>query len=188
MRRKSGGAQRRSSPFESLKLDKALFALVLALCALVVVLMFVPDQPDYHGIPHPDFPSMLQGGPGTERHARVLGLGWLFGTLQLVFFACLIAFGARKNQSLRGLGKPLLVGLAAHTTVWTLCVLSYRTYLTEPTHAFVLGFPISTAIMVYGMWLTPVIYNFLFVFGFKRWYLTDQDLADFDRLMESKRS
>ncbi len=171
----------------NLKLDKALFALVLALCALVGALMFVPDRPDYHGITHPDFPSMLQGGPGAERHALVMGLGWAFGVLQLVFFACLIAFGARKKQGLRGLGKPLLFGLAAHTAVWTLCVLAYRLYLTEPTHALVLGLPISTAIMMYGMWFTPVIYTFLFVFGFKRWYLTDQDLATFDRLMESKR-
>ncbi len=170
----------------NLKLDKALFALVLALCALVGVLMFVPDRPDYHGITHPDFTSMLQGGPGAERHALVMGLGWAFGALQLGFFACLIAFGARKKQGLRGLGKPLLFGLAAHTTVWTLCVLTYRVYLTEPTHTLVLGLPISTAIMAYGMWLTPVIYTFLFVFGFKHWYLTDQDLADFHRLMESK--
>ena len=171
----------------NLKLDKALFALVLALCVLVGALMLVPDRPDDHGITHPDFPSLLQGGPGADRHVTVIGLGWAFGALQLVFLACLIAFGARKKQDLRGLGKPLLFGLAAHTAVWTLCVLAYRLYLTEPTHALVLGLPLSTAIMMYGMWFTPVIYTFLFVFGFKRWYLTDQDLAAFDRLMESKR-
>ena len=170
-----------------MKLDKALFALVLALCALVGALMFVPDRADYHGITHPDFPGMLQGGHGAERQARVIALGWAFGVLQLVFFACLIAFGARKQQGLRGLGKPLLFGLAAHTAVWTLCVLAYRLYLTEPTHALVLGLPLYTAIMMYGMLFPPVIYTFLFVFGFKRWYLTDQDLATFDRLMESKR-
>lgn len=169
-----------------MKLDKALFALVLALCALVGALMFVPDRPDYHGIVHPDLPSMLRGGPGAERHARVMGLAWVFGTLQIIFFTCLIAFGARKKQGLRGLGKPLLVGLAAYTAVWTSCLLTYRVYLTEPTHTLVLGLPLSTAIMAYGMWLTPTIYTFLFVFGFKRWYLSDQDLADYDRLMEGK--
>ena len=159
---------------------------MLALCVLVGALMLVPDRPDYHGITHPNFPSLLQGGPGAERHARVMGLGWAFGTLQLVFFACLIAFGAKKKHGLRGLGKPLIFGLALNTTVWTLCVLTYRIYLTEPTHMLLLGLPLSTAIMAYGMWLAPTTYTFLFVFGFKRWHLSDQDLAAYDRLIESK--
>ncbi len=170
-----------------MKLDKALFVIVLALCALVGALMLVPDAPDHHGVTHLDFPSMLQGGPGEERHARVLWFGWAFGALQIVFFPSLMAFGAQKKQGLRGLGKPLLFGLAAHMAIWTLCVLTYRVYLNEPTHTLVLGLPATTAIMLYGMWFTPTIYTFLFVLGFKRWYLTDQDLADFDHLMESKR-
>jgi hypothetical protein len=169
-----------------MSLDKILFGIILAICVLLGALMLVPDAPDDHGVTHPDFPSMLHGGSGPARHAHLLWYGWVFGVLQISFFASLMAFGARKGQSLRRLGRPLLFGMAAHMAVWTLCVIAYRQYLSEPSHTLVLGLPVPTAIMLYGMWFTPAIYTFLFVLGFKRWYLTDKDLADFERLMKNK--
>jgi hypothetical protein len=166
-----------------MKLDKVLFAFVLAICVVIGALMWAPDG---HGVTHRDFPSMSHGGSGLARHGHLLWYGWVFGALQILFFAGLMAFGARKGERLRGLGKPLLLGAAATLSVWTLGVLTYSRYLSEATHPRFLALPVPTAIMVYGMWFTPVIFTLLFVIGFKRWYVTDQDLAEFERLLEKK--
>ena len=50
-----------------------------------------------HGFAHARFPTMQSGGPGVERHDRILWYGCAFGLLQIVFFTVLLAFGGRKD-------------------------------------------------------------------------------------------
>ena len=170
-----------------MKLDKILFGIVLAMTAVLGLAMLVPEVPDGHGLTHPEFPSMLQGGPGAERHAHILWLGWAFGVLQVFLYTALMAFGVRKDGQLRGIGRPLLACAAVHIAVWSWLVLAYRGYMSEATHSLVFAFPLPTALLLYALWPLTVLFNLCFVIGFKRWVLTDEDFAQYQRLLEAWR-
>jgi len=170
-----------------LKLDKILFAIVLALCAVVVALMLTPQVEGQTGTAHPSFETMRHGGAGAERHARVLWLGWGFGALSILSFVALIAFGARKAGGLRGLGWPLICGLAVYLGLWTWLVVAYRDYVSEAAHPLVAAFPLPTAIMLYALWPVPALFGVYFVAGFDAWIYSEDDLEEYRRLLARDR-
>lgn len=171
-----------------MKLDKALFGITLAIATVVGIAMLVPEAPEGHGVTHPEFPSMLSGGSGPARHGPVvLWLGWAFVVLQTLSFAVLMAFGVQKGKQLRGLGKPLLYCTTAHLVALTWIVLSYQRYTGETTHSLFLGFPAPTALLLYVLWPLTMVFSFCFVIGFKRWVLSEEDLAEFERLLAKRR-
>ena len=92
-----------------MKLDRAPLALTLLMLAVIGIAALVPEIPGVYGSPHPDFPGMLQGGPGPERHDGLLWIGWLFGLLQIALFVTLMILGARRGGRPSGATVPLLV-------------------------------------------------------------------------------
>ncbi len=166
-----------------MKLDKILFAIVLATCAVVVALMLTPQVAGQTGVAHPSFETMRHGGDGAERHAGVLYLGWAFGMLTILSFVALIAFGARKAGGLRGLGWPLICGGTAYVGLWTWLVVAYRDYASEASPSLVAAFPLPTAIMMYALWPVPVVFSVLFVVGFNSWVYSEEDLEEYQRLL-----
>lgn len=165
-----------------MKLDKAVFGIILAIGAVVGLALFVPEAPNGHGVIHSEFPSMLAGG-SAQRHEGILWVGWAFGILQLFLYGTLMAFGSRKGATLRGLGRPLIYGTAIQIATLTAVVLTYRATMGESTPSSVLAFPTSTAVFIYVLWPLTVLFNLLFVFGFQRWVLTDSDLAQYEQLV-----
>jgi hypothetical protein len=168
-----------------LKLDKILFVIVLAMCAVVVALMLTPQVEGQTRVAHPSFQTMRHGGAGAERHAAVLWLGWGFGALSILSFVALAAFGARKAGSLRGLGWPLICGVGAYLGLWTWLVVAYRDYASEVAPPLVAAFPLPTAIMMYLLWPVPAVFSVFFVAGFGAWVYSEDDLDEYRRLLSS---
>lgn len=169
----------------------ALFAAALALGALFAAALLIPEAAGGQVAVHPDHPTLLQGGSGAERHGPILWLGWGVGTLEILLFVAFLALGARRGASLRGLGKPLLWGTAAYLAVWTWLILAYRGYASRAGDAdpsLFLALPAPTAIMLYVLWPVPVIFVVFFVAGFRRWVLTEEDQAAFERLVARRRA
>ncbi len=169
--------------------EKTLFTLVLALGAVVLAIALWGT--DSHPTAHPEFATMTQGGSGLARHDDLtLTLGWLFGTVILLTFGALMAFGARRRvggqDTLDGLGRYLLGGIAAHWVVWTGLVLAYRAYLHDPSARLFFAFPAPTAIMLYLMLPVPLVFVAFFVLGFRRWVLTAEEQAAYERLLAAK--
>ncbi len=169
-----------------MKLDKLVFGVVIAMCAVVVALTLVPEGGG--AVVHPEFSTMRHSGDGIDRHPLQLVVGWLFGVLMIVLFVALIAFGARQDERLRGLGRPLLYAGAAYVGVWSWLVVAYHEYLTEPLAPVFLGFPEPTAVMIYVLWPVSTVFNLYFVFGFRRWVLSDDDLAKYRRLVAERQA
>lgn len=166
-----------------MKLDLALFVLIVLLCALTAFALTIPEPPGGHGAPHPEYSSMLHGGDGAARHGPVLWLGWGIGVLEILFFVACMALGARKGDSLRGLGLPLVAAAAVYIAVWTCLIVSYQSYMTVPDPTLYLALPAPTAWMLYVMWPIPLIFVCLFVFGFRRWVLSEEDEVKFRRIV-----
>jgi hypothetical protein len=136
-----------------------------------------------HGIEHPEFSTMQVGASGEARHARILWVGWFFGGCQIVLFVAALALGMRKEHGLGPVRAPLIAGGAVFAIIFTLLVLSYRDYMHGVDAELVLGFPIPTAWMVFGIWFFPVFFVVLYLRAFDTWYLTDADRARFDALL-----
>lgn len=150
----------------SRQLPLLLFATVAALAAVIVAAFLLPAEP----------------------HGRILWLGWAAGVLEILLFAGLVALGVRRGGGLRGLGVPLACGTAAYIAVWTWLVVAYRGYQSDPSPALFLALPAPTAIMLYVLWPMPLVFVIFFVAGFRRWVLTEDDEAEFERLVARRRA
>lgn len=183
-----------------MKFPLILFALSLALCGVIVAAFVIPEVPFVdeeidgvtqrtylgHGFEHPDFETMQASVPGAERHPPILWLGLIFGLIQIAFFVTALAFGSEKNGSLGPLAKPFIGFGIVYAAIFTMMILSYRTYMTEETHTLFLALPKPTAWMIYGVWGAPIAFMFLFMFTFDRWTFTEADAKRFEELLAAR--
>ena len=160
---------------------------LLLIIAVVVALLLTPELGDVGGKPHEQFSTMASGGSASARHANVLWLGGLFGAASLVFFVALMAFGARKGASLRGLGRPLAASLVVCLSFWVWLLVSYARTMDNGAVSFFLTLPEPSAIMLYGFFPVTILFNLLYVIGFNRWILTEEDYQEYKRLVAERR-
>ncbi len=172
-----------------MRIPVAIFATLVALCAVVLVLWTVDEPPDGRGVDHPAYETMRQGG-STDRHDAVLPWGFLYGFLSIVLFVVAMALGLRRRGRLpAGSGRALWSGLALFALVFTLLVLSYRGYVEPGADRELFGsFPRPSAWMLYGIWPVPLVFAFLYMRNFDRWVISEDEVAEFEQLAaESKR-
>ncbi|MCH7910570.1 MAG: hypothetical protein IIB38_13265 [Candidatus Hydrogenedentes bacterium] len=186
-----------------MKLPHLLFALLLAMCAVVVAAFFIEEVPfveiapedggpvvrEYlgHGFDHPEFGAMQASGEGAERHARVLWLGLILGLLEIGFFLTCLVLGAQKNEKFGPLLRPVTIAGAIYAAIFTAIIVTYRGYATEDTHTLFLGLPTPTAWMVYGIWFFPFFFVLLYMHIFDSWTFTEEDAERFREIVAARR-
>ena len=163
-----------------MKISYVLFGLLVAMgLVLGYLLLFVPETAVGHGVVHPDFPSMLQGGDGAVRHASVLTGGAALGVLMILFMVGLLVFGANRSGKV-GMEEAVLIG---GTVVFVLCflavVITYQPYAEAGGGELTMAFPLPTAWMMYGVWVAPVVFIALYMFRFDPWIMSDEETARF---------
>jgi len=161
----------------------ALLAVVLGVAAILFAAALLPSHPAATGAPHPTFETMAHGGPGETRTGVLLLAGWAYGAASLLFFALCFAFGLRKPGGLGPVRTPLIAGVVLHQLVWLALVLAYASYAGDPAPRIVLGFPIPTAVMLYGLWPFPVYFVLLYLYFFDRFVFTADDQRRVDELV-----
>ncbi|MCY3969657.1 MAG: hypothetical protein OXG74_06975 [Acidobacteria bacterium] len=131
------------------------------------------------GFEHDRFATMRQGGPGAERHATTLWIGWAFVVFQVLFFGGCLAMGMERRRdggaSLGPAKQPLIFGTLVLAAIFTALVFSYQRYATEETHSLFLGFPRPTAWVFYAVWPFPVFFMVVYMRIFDRWFFTEED-------------
>lgn len=174
-----------------LKLEWLLLALTAGLLAAIAAAFALGEVPNGHGYPDAAFATLQLGGDGPGRLARVLWLGWLIGALQIAFFMGCLALGLRRRLPPDATPAPwrrtLLWGGLGFEGVWTALVAVYWRYATSGSTEIWLGLPAPTAIMLYGIWLFPVVFCLLYVIRFDRWVMSEEDLARFHELVQRTR-
>jgi hypothetical protein len=180
-----------------MKLSWIILGLLLGMCAVVVMLFVVGEEPKVeidgkivatgHGTPHPEFGTMQRGGDGIERHSNVMWLAWIYGVLQFILFALLVGLGARKAGRLGYFKKPVVIGFILHIVVFSWLMFSYWQYANGESTTIVGSFPWSTALLLYGLWPLPLFYLLLYVWSFDRHILTNEDMEKFRQLVEANR-
>jgi len=164
----------------------ALLAAVLASAALLALGAIVGEPPRADSGPHPLIPGMQIGGDSAARAGALLWIGAAFGLVQIAFFGLCFALGMRQREGLGPVRRPLLAGLAAYAAVWIALIASYVVYAEAPEAApRWLGFPLPTAILLFGFWPLPVVFVGIYLRYFDRFVLDPEKLARFrERLAE----
>ena len=168
-----------------MKLPIVLFGLLLGMCVVMGVALLSDPPKNNHGFAHSRFGnSMLQGGDGQLRHGSIRWLGWIYGGCQIVFYVICLLLGMREPSRCT---RAFLVcgGIYLGTFCWLM--LADQKYVGHLDQPLVLGFPLSTAIMVYGLWGVPLLFVGMYVVNFDRWILKPDDLQRFEDLVRQKR-
>ena len=147
---------------------QAIFALLLAMCAVLFFVLIRGEAGDFHGIGHAEKTDMLVGGPAIERTGDLIWIGWIFGTLQLLMFVALLAPGFKGFT--RGLavgGRAILWGVGVlYLALFTAVMYQYHAELHGAAEWT--GFPRSTWLAIFVLWPCPYLLIATYSFGFKR--------------------
>lgn len=163
----------------------ALFGLLLAMCTVVGWIAYTGTGAPRQASLHATFPdTMLQGTPGVERQSGVRWWGMAFGVLEIAFFVGCLMISLRPV-----LGRMrIFVFLGAlHVAAFVMMFIADYYYSIGELRMLVLGFPLPTALMIYGVGGIPLVFTLLYVFWFDRLILTPDDLAKLDRIVQEQR-
>ena len=157
-----------------------LLSCLTGMCIVVGFLFFIEEPVGAHGEAHSQFAStMLKGDIGSDRLGRVRWLGLAFALLQTMFFVVSLLLGIRQED------RVLLwfaIGGILYATTLTALVVTESVYAQGGARDIVLGFPLPTAIMIYGVGGVPVIFSCFYVLRFDRWVLKPEDLQRINEL------
>lgn len=153
-----------------------IFALFITLLGIVVTILLQSAPGSVSGNPHPSFPSMSQGGDAS-RHDGITVLGWLFGALQIILFVVCIWVSLCGVKAHRWM---VIACGVAYLFVFTMLMITYRQGVAEAP--FVLGFPLPTTLLLFGMWPMAAVFAILYVVKFRSWVYSPQDQEAFENL------
>ena len=185
-----------------MKVPWFIFIVLAAMCVTVGAAFIAPQVPfedvvkedgsteriiKSHGYPHATYPTMRHGGPGAERHAVTLWIGWGFAVLSVLFFSGCLLLGISRDGKLGPAKTPFIVGTIAFAAIFTGLIFSYYTYMHEDTHVLFLSFPRPTAWMLFGVWPFPIYFVAVYYFLFDRWHYTEQDEKRLEEILAARR-
>lgn len=167
---------------------RGLLALSAALTLVLVGSRFLSGAMQPVAQLHPDADSLLQSAGWLAGRPDVLWLGYALGLLVIAIMGTGVWIGLRKHDAGTPLSRWIMIGFAAYALLFTCLTVSSAAYAGNPSGtAFFGGFPLPTALMLYGMWQLPLLSIGLYMVWFDRWVLTDEDLARFRKLVDEAR-
>lgn len=165
-----------------MKLIHAILVGLLFTAAMVVWLAFLPVPEMLAGAAHPDYPAMSIGGDGSRSAGRLLPI-WLWQVAVIITSILMIAMGISSRHRSRGVVVALAIVALVMLGSWTMLVLSYREVLATGKTAYAFGFPIASAWMIYGTWLSQALLTALYCFGFRKFIFTPEDEQAFQAIV-----
>ena len=165
-----------------MRLILVIFALLIGILVLLLSLLASGGVEGATGMAHAVIPGMSVGGDGL---ARLGGAGWriaLIQVLALLLIHALIALGVPARHRTRMFWVLLGIGCVISLSVWLAMYSSYRAYLGTGETKLLLGFPLPTSIMLFGVFLGGSYLCGLYIWGFRRFVLTEEDEAAYEAL------
>jgi len=162
-----------------------LMCCLVGMCLVIMSLFCISDPSAGRSPAHAEFSdTMYQSSLGTDRHTQVRWVGLAFALAQAIFFVVVLLLGTKQRGPL-----VVLFGLGglAYAAAFIALVLAESTYAQGDVQSIVLGFPLPTAIMVYGVGGVPIFFSALYVLQFDRWVMRPEDLERVTKLAAERR-
>lgn len=165
------------------KLIYVIFAIVVAMAALLVAICLAEAVPNGAGVAHPQFSGMQAGGDGAARLEHIGGFAFLFQCLLLMLIVCLCLLGVnerrRSSLLLAYMGGTLLFSLF----VWWRMYAGHQAFLETGVTGYFMGFPTATAWQVFGTWLAAIPLVLIYTLGFRKFIFTHEDERKYEQLL-----
>ncbi len=160
-----------------------IFALCVAMSALLLLIIFAEPVAGAGGVAHPLFKGMSNGGDGAARLEHIGAYAYAFQALLLALIVALSTLGISERHR-----TPRLRAYMIATFVFSLFVLwrmvaGHLHFLATGETSFFMGFPTPTAWAVYGVWAGALPLMFIYVIGFRQFIYTEEDEAEYEQLL-----
>lgn len=165
-----------------MRLIHFILILLCGICALLIGLLISGGPVDATGQAHPLIEGMSSGGDGL---ARLGGRGWmmfLLQTLSLLLIHALIALGVAENKRSRLFWMLLGLGALLSISIWCGMYFSYMAMLKSGETILLLGYPLPTAFMLFGVFLGGSYLCGLYIWGFRRFIYSEADESAYEAL------
>lgn len=158
-----------------------LLLLVGIFCGLIL-LMVSGSPADATGVSHPLYPGMSSGGDGL---ARLGGMGWVMCGIQvltLLLIHALVALSISERHRTRTFWLLLGASTVLSLVIWIALYVEYIRYLEAGSGAEFLGYPLSTALTLFGVFAGGSCLCVLYIWGFRRFVYPEADEAEYEAL------
>ena len=168
------------------KLPAILLATLAALWGVLLYTVFSPDEHYPGAATHPEQSEMHVAGAAAAFDAEMIVPGAIAGVLVIAVYLLCLLLGAGKNGA-----SLTFVGVVAASSCLVVgsflaMTFSFDDYVGDPSPQLVGGFPIPTAWMVFGVWMSPVVFLAVYVAGFRRWVMTEDDRKRLEALIAAR--
>lgn len=169
-----------------MKISHWFFIFLLAFGLVIVLLLFMDQPISPTGKAHEQFKTMLHSGESVIANKSSKWLAYLFGVGIIGIFGFAVSFGAKKNGKFEGIKPWLFIGVIAYLIMYTMMVYFYWDYSFTKDAIYFGGYPLPTALMLYGLSTVPMILTLVYILKFKSWILTEDDEARFAEIMKRR--
>lgn len=165
-----------------MRLIHGILLLLAGILCLLIGLMLTGSPADATGAPHPVFPGMSSGGDGL---ARLGGQGWIMSAIQvltLLLIHGLVALSVSERHRSRTFWLLLGVCAAISLGIWFALYAGYIGYLESGSTRMLFGFPLTTALTLFGVFAGGSCLCVLYIWGFRRFVYPEADEAAYEAL------
>ena len=161
-----------------------LFAVVLAMAALLLIIGFTEAPLNAAGVTHDEIAAMQAGGDGAARLEAIGGYAFSFNTLLLLFAILLCVLSVSPSRRTPAFFGLMALVYALNMLVWRQMYTGHQAFLDTGATGWLLGFPTATAWQVYGIWFSGVVLIAIYSAGFRNYVLSEDDERRFEDLLE----
>ncbi len=150
---------------------------------MAIMVILVMDSSGSVGQRHDEFPTLSQGASGN-RAINQSPLALVFGVGCFVLLCLMLFVGV--GSRLKGRGRwVLLVFSVAYLAILLAIFSTYDGFIGQSQLVLIHGFPKPTVLMVYGIWLFPLVCAAAYVLFFNQWVVSPEELKEFRAHLQS---
>ncbi len=165
-----------------MRLIHGLLLLLAGILCLLILLLLNGGPADATGGSHPIFSGMSSGGDGL---ARLGGQGWVMNGIQvltLLLIHGLVALSISERYRTRLFWLLLGVCAAVSLVVWFTLYAGYIRFLETGRMAEFMGYPLPTALALFGVFAGGSCLCVLYIWGFRRFVYPEAEEAAYEAL------
>ncbi|MEM8488022.1 MAG: hypothetical protein AAF564_20895 [Bacteroidota bacterium] len=155
---------------------------LISLLVLTTVLFFYPDAHVSKVAPHPDYPSILQSTAQYDSTGAWLAV--IFGLMLIAVMTLTMLVGLNRPNHKSKFAKVLLRVVVVYALVWVCIKLANDSYMAGNSNIIIGGFPLPTALLMYGMGIFPLVMLPFYYRFFDRDIYSDADQEEFEAILK----
>lgn len=164
------------------------FLLLLVIAAITGFVLLSDPPSGATGLAHGTISGMSVGGDGAARLEPIGRAPFYFQIAVILLASGLLYMGIAEHRRDRLLRLCFAAGVAFALFVWGMLYGGYEAYLLSGETEVVLGFPVPTNWMFWGIWGSFAAFDLFYVVAFRRYFLPREDEEAFNALVREMKN